>query len=96
MRNFPELAQFYSDEVIKPGHELFIDCVQRGIDRGEFRPMPLHEVAHTLMAPMIFMAICRFSFGACPITGGVDVDPTSMLRTHLDLVLRGLEVRRRD
>ncbi len=93
VRNFPELAQFYTDEVIVPADRLFTRCVQRGIERGEFRPMPLHEVAHALMAPIIFMAIHRHSFGCCPVRGGVDVDPTLVLNTHLDLVLRGLEVR---
>ena len=93
VRNFPELAQFYTDEVIIPADRLFSGCVQRGIERGEFRPMPLHEVAHALMAPIIFMAIHRHSFGACPVHGGVEVDPTVVLDTHLDLVLRGLEVR---
>ena len=93
VRNFPELAQFYTDEVIIPADRLFSRCVQRGIDRGEFRPMPPHEVAHALMAPIIFMAIHRHSFGCCPVQGGVDVDPTNVLNTHLDLVLRGMEVR---
>jgi AcrR family transcriptional regulator len=92
VRNFPELAQFYTDEVILPADRLFSAAVQRGISRGEFRAMPLHEVAHALMAPLIFMAVHRHSFGACPVHG-VDVDPGAMLQTHLDLVLRGLEVR---
>ena len=46
-----------------------------------------------LIAPLIFMAVHRHSFGACPVHGGMDVDPAPMLQTHLDLVLRGLEVR---
>jgi AcrR family transcriptional regulator len=91
--NFPELAQFYTDEVIVPADRLFSSCVQRGVARGEFRDMPVHEVAHALMAPMIFMALCRFSFGACLVNSGVDVDPADVLKTHLNLVLRGLEVR---
>lgn len=93
VRNFPELAQFYSDEVIVPADQLFCSAVQRGITRGEFRPMPLHEVAHALIAPLIFMALHRHSFGACQIHGGVAMDPLVMLKTHFDLVLRGLEVR---
>ena len=92
VRNFPELAQFYNDEVIIPADRLFSGCVQRGIERGEFRPMPLHEVALALMAPLIFMAVHRHSFGACPVHGP-DMDPTLVLNTHLDLVLRGLQVR---
>ena len=92
VRNFPELAQFYADEVIRPADLLFSTVVQRGIDRGEFRPLPVHEVAHALMAPMIFMCLHKHSFGACPIQGD-EVDPDAMIRTHLDLVLRGMEVR---
>jgi AcrR family transcriptional regulator len=93
VRNFPELAQFYADEVIIPADQLFTRCVQRGIDSGEFRSLPLHEVAQALMAPMIFLALSRHSFGCCPIQGAVAVDPAQMLRTNLDLILRGLEVR---
>jgi AcrR family transcriptional regulator len=95
VRNFPELAQFYTDEVMVPADRLFSGCVQRGIHSGEFRAMPVHEVAHALIAPLIFMAVHRHSFGCCPVHGGVDVDPGVMLETHLDLVLRGLEVRAR-
>ena len=93
VRNFPELAQFYTDEVIVPADRLFSVTVQRGVDRGEFRAMPTHEVALALIAPLMFMALHRHSFGACPVHGGVEVDATQMLRTQLDLVLRGLEVR---
>ena len=92
VRNFPELAQFYTDEVIVPADKLFSTTVQRGIDRGEFRPLPVHEVAHALIAPMIFHALHRYSFGACPVNG-VEIDATQLLRTQLEIMLRGLEVR---
>ena len=93
VRNFPELAQFYTDEVMVPADELFTTAVQRGVRSGEFRDLPLHEVAHALIAPLIFMALHRHSFGCCPVHGAVAVDPATMLQTHLDLILRGLEVR---
>jgi AcrR family transcriptional regulator len=93
VRNFPEIAQFYTDEVIRPADRLFSGAIQRGIDRGEFRALPVHEAAHALMAPMIFVAMHRHSIGACPVEGGA-MDPLAMLRTHLDLVLRGLEQRK--
>jgi AcrR family transcriptional regulator len=95
VRNFPELAQFYTDEVIIPADALFCRCVQRGVDRGEFRRIAAdatHEVAMALMAPVIFMALHNHSFGACPVHGP-DMDPTRLLDIHLELVLRGLEVR---
>jgi AcrR family transcriptional regulator len=93
VRNFPELAQFYADEVMAPADRLFGGCVARGVARGEFRPMPTHEVSLALIAPLIFVAVHRHSFGCCPVHGTAEMDPELVLKTHLDLVLRGLQVR---
>jgi AcrR family transcriptional regulator len=94
VRNFPELASFYTAEVIQPADVLFSAAVQRGIDSGEFRSVPVHEVAHALMAPMIFLALHRHSFGACtPPCGLSGIDPVRLIDTHLDLALGGLQVR---
>ena len=92
VRNFPELGQFYVDEVIVPADLLLTRAVQRGIDSGEFRQVPVHDVAQALIAPLIFLSLHRHSFGACPIKGP-DVNYEDTLRTHLDLVLHGLQVR---
>ncbi len=92
VRNFPELAQFYADEVIVPAHRLFEDVVRRGITRGEFRPVDTCAVGHAVMAPMIFLMLHKHSFGACPIQGA-DVDPKATLMAHADLMLHGLQVR---
>jgi AcrR family transcriptional regulator len=92
VRNFPELAQFYVDEVIAPAQRLFAGLVQRGIDRGEFRPLPVDEAALALMAPVIFLSLHRHSFGACPVRGD-ELDPAAILRTQIDLVLGGLLAR---
>ena len=93
VRNFPELAQFYADEIIVPADALFCSAVRRGIERGEFRSVALHETAHALMAPMILFALHQQSVGACPVQGCADFDPQTLLRTQMDLILRGLEVR---
>jgi AcrR family transcriptional regulator len=93
VRNFPELAQFYTDEVIDPADRLFCGVVERGIALGEFRQLPAHEVAVALIAPLIFMAVHRHSFGACPVHGGMDCTPEQLLATHLELVLHGLQRR---
>ena len=89
VRNFPDLAQFYVDEVIKPADHLLSTAVRRGIARGEFRELPVQAVAHSLIAPIIFMALHRHSFGACPVQGP-HMDPDLLLQTHLDLALHGL------
>src|SRR4051812_42686821 len=36
-RNFPELATFYHDEVIIPGHTLIRKILERGVASGEFQ-----------------------------------------------------------
>jgi AcrR family transcriptional regulator len=92
-RNFPELAQFYSDEVIVPAHMMVRKALQRGIARGEVREVPLDAAASAIMAPMIFLALHRHSIGACQLIGRVDVDHRQVLETSLDLALHGLLAR---
>ncbi len=90
-RNFPELAQFYSDEVVLPANALLCAVVQRGIDLGEFRAMPLAHVAQALIAPLIYISLHQHSVGACGVHGCADLDPMEQVEVHLDLVLRGLQ-----
>jgi len=92
VRQFPEIAQFYNDEVILPSHQLLSRTVQRGIARGEFRKVSLKDISLVLIAPMIFMSLHKHSFGACPVHGP-DIDAQQVIRTHIDVVLRGLLVR---
>lgn len=89
VRNFPEIAQFYREEVIQPAHELLVRTLRRGVERGEFRDMPLDEVTQALFAPLIFLALHKHSFGACP-ADGMNIDPSRVIATHIDLVLHGL------
>ena len=89
VRNFPEMAQFYRDEVIQPANDLLMRTLRRGIERGEFRDLPVEEVAHALYAPLIFMALHKHSFGACPAEG-MNIDPDRVIATHIDLALHGL------
>jgi hypothetical protein len=39
------------------------------------------------------MAVHRHSVGCCPVHGTALMDPERLLRTQLELVLRGLQVR---
>jgi AcrR family transcriptional regulator len=90
VRNFPELAQFYTDELILPAHRLISGTLRRGIDRGEFRAVPVDEATHTLIAPMLFQALHKHSIGACPVLG-LDMNPTMLIDTQMDLMLHGLQ-----
>ncbi len=89
--NFPELAQFYFDEVIQPSTEMMALILQRGIDQGEFRPLPVAHAVDALMAPLISTMIMNHSFGqlpGCPLAS--THNPLAYLKDALDLVLSGI------
>ena len=89
VRNFPDLCVFYEDEVIQPANLLIARALRRGIVSGEFREVPVQETALVMLAPLIFLALHKHSFGACPVSKGLH-DPAVVVNTHIDLVLRGL------
>ncbi len=88
VRNFPEIAQFYADEVIQPTHELLTRLLERGIERGEFRHIDVAHAVHALVAPMLFLMLHKHSIGACGVCHSID--PRAVIAAHLDLVLNGL------
>ncbi len=87
--NFPELAAFYQHEVIRPGHELIRRILQRGVDRGEFRPLDMAHAVYLLLAPMIFLMTWKHSLGACSdcVT---ELDPEQYLDLQVQTLLHGL------
>lgn len=91
-RNFPEVAGFYYTHVISRGRRLMADVLERGIARGEFRPVKVDTAIDVIFAPLLMMAIWRFSMAPCCGPGGGE-DPeaaTRYLELHLDLLLKGL------
>jgi len=86
--NFPELAVFYQREVIEPGNALIRRILQRGVERGEFRPLDLQYAVHTVIAPMLYLIIGKYSFGACAPQNSVLV-PTNYLDAQVDILLYG-------
>ena len=47
VRNFPEIAQFWIDEVTSPADRMIAEIVQRGIDSGEFRQVKTSRTRST-------------------------------------------------
>jgi len=87
--NFPELAAFYQEEVIVPGHELIRRILQRGVDRGEFRPIDMEHAVYMVLAPMFFLMSWKHSFGACGSNTTV-LDPEKYLELQVQTLLHGL------
>ena len=91
--NFPELALYYEGEVIEPGNALIRRILQRGVERGEFRALDLQYAVHTVIAPMLYLIIGKYSFGACVPQHSVLV-PTDYLDAQVDILLHGFCVDR--
>ena len=87
--NFPELAVFYQHEVIQPGQALIRRILQRGIDRGEFRPMDLDYAIYSVIAPMIFLMLAKHSAGVC-VQNTTDLDPKKYIASQLGTLLTGM------
>ncbi len=87
--NFPELAAFYQQEVIEPGHELIRRILQRGVERGEFRPVDPKYGVYLVLTPMIFLMSWSHSLGACASCGDTLV-PEDYLAVQIDNILHGL------
>jgi AcrR family transcriptional regulator len=88
-QNFPEIATFYQDEVIKPGQTLIHHILERGVARGEFREMDLSHAIHIVVAPMIFLMMWKHSIGACAASAHI-VDPEQFIQMQLDVLLNGI------
>jgi len=89
--NFPELAAFYQQEVIRPGHDLVRRILQRGVDRGEFRPIDLEHGVYLVLAPMLFLMAWKHSFGACAsASDAAPLDPEKYLELQVQTLLHGL------
>ena len=88
VRNFPEIAQYWIDEVTSPADRMVAEIVQRGIDSGEFRPVPVGDVVHALISPLLFLVMNKHSLGAC--VPSAKLDPRAIIEAQIDLVLNGL------
>ena len=91
-QNFPEIAQFYQQEVILPGRSLIRRILQRGMERGEFRQMDLEYGTYIVLAPMMFLMLWNNSMGPCALPDE-NFSPEQYIRSQIDNILHGLCVR---
>jgi len=87
-QNFPEIAQFYYEEVISRGRALIGAALARGMASGEFRAMEIETTIDVVFAPVLMLLIWRHSLANC---AHHDNDSRHYLQIHMDLLLRGLQ-----
>ena len=85
-KNFPEVAHYYHEQVLERGRALLRTALRRGMVSGEFRRMDVEAAIDVIMAPLLMLAISRFSLSFCC----QESTPETYLQTHFDLLLHGL------
>lgn len=86
--NFPDISRFYVEEVVVRGRAFFATILERGIARGEFRPVDIPHTARVLAAPLSLLSIWHHSLSAYETAPGTT--PEGYIGAYLDLVLAGL------
>jgi AcrR family transcriptional regulator len=90
--NFPEVTRFFFDEVIRPNNQVLTMLIERGVARGDFRPVDAEATAHVWSASLVMKAIAGRSIDSC-CPAALRIDDGRFLATHVDLALAALAVR---
>ena len=88
VRNFPEIADYYVQQVIEPGSALIGGIVVRGMASGEFRKVDVESVVHSLVLPMVMLCVHKHGMAAC---SRHVIDGRRFIAEHVALVVRGLQ-----
>lgn len=92
VRNHPDVAEFYAREVMMPGEQVLSAVIQRGVERGEFRPVDdLRHAVFSLLLPMVMLCVHKHSLGACAL--GPVLDTHRFIADHVELLIHGLAPR---
>jgi len=89
-QNFPEVADYYLREVIQPGRAILLEIIERGVEKGVFRPVDPTLITHIVMAPMLHLALWRNSFAVCCQVPDMNAD--DYLNEYIQLLVHGLLV----
>ena len=90
MRNFPEIAEYYVQQVIEPGSALIGSIIARGIASGEFRAVDVESTVHSLVLPMVMLCVHKHGLAVCTPH---QIDGQRFIAEHVALVVRGLRNR---
>lgn len=84
--NFPELAQYFVDNVVKRARKLFTDIISKGVVTGEFNTVEPQTVARLIIAPLVYATIWKHSLQ--PFDSDYLAD--EYIDMHIKFILKGL------
>lgn len=77
----PDLLEFYWDNVVSRALAALSLVLDRGVEKGEFRPTMVNELPHLLIMPVLFSVIFKLLFAdRAP-------DTDKLIETQLDLLI---------
>lgn len=82
---FPELADRYYQEILKPCLDQIKAAIQRGVDRGEIRKSAIIDSPQVVIAPIALVDLWMMMFD-----DRQPLDLKAYFDAHLDLILNGL------
>jgi AcrR family transcriptional regulator len=82
---FPELADRYHQEILRPCLDMLRLAIQRGMDRGEFRKSSIVDSPQVVIAPIALVDLWMMMFD-----DRQPLDLKAYFNAHLDLMLNGL------
>ena len=82
---FPELADRYHQEILRPCLDMLRQAIRRGMDRGEFRKSAIIDCPQVIIAPIALVDLWLIMYDTRQ-----PLDLKAYFNAHLDLVLNGL------
>jgi AcrR family transcriptional regulator len=82
---FPELADRYHQEILRPCLDMLRQAIRRGVDRGEIRASAIVESPQVVIAPIALVDLWLMLFDERQ-----PLDLKAYFDAHLELVLNGL------
>jgi len=85
--NFPQLARMYAYLVLRRAFALMRRILERGVARGEFRPLDVEATVPLVISPIVLLGVWKHSFG---LHTDLALDRRRVLEAHCEILLRGL------
>jgi hypothetical protein len=82
---FPDLLQFYWDNVVSRGLGAIREILERGVGAGEFRRCDVTELPHLFVMPVVFSMFFRMLFDA------PSAETDRIIETQLDVLIAHMQ-----
>ena len=81
----PDLVDYYWENVVNRGLTAISQFVERGVERGEFRPSAVNDLPHLFLAPVMLSIIWNLLFTKRTL------DTDKLMETQIDMILAYIE-----